>query len=205
MRIIPISPAEYVSFPWKNGGGVTTDIAAEYAGPANDWEAMRWRLGFTSISVPGPFSEMTGFDRHQAVVRGRGLRLRCADGSEIDERAPFSPVRFAGEAKIVSVLDDGPVDVVNLIVRRGFFGGRLAAIDGACPAALGEGTHFLYAPSGDIDAEIGSTAVRVPGGHALRIEGAARAVVHAGLGLVASVSPVPTGRLASRARTPPPA
>ena len=51
------------------------------------------------------------------LVAGRGLVLQTPDG-EIDVRRPFRPVRFAGETPIVSRLEAGPVEVVNLIGDR---------------------------------------------------------------------------------------
>lgn len=189
MRLTVLEPASFASFPWKNGRGTTTDIAAEYADGARpgDWAAAQWRFGRTTIDVPGPFSDMTGFERHQAVVRGRGLRLRPADGGEIDERMPFSPVAFSGEARIVSVLDDGPVEVVNLIVRRTAGTGRLAVIDPARPVEPGPGTHIVYAAAEELALRVDGAHVVLPAGHALRTENAARIVALAGRGLVASV------------------
>lgn len=51
------------------------------------------------------------------LVAGRGLVLETPIG-EIDVRTPFRPVRFQGETRIVSRLEAGPVEVVNLIGRR---------------------------------------------------------------------------------------
>src|SRR5581483_3153358 len=106
--ITTLDPAGYRKTPWKNGGGVTVDIAEQ--GDA-------WRFGRTPITTPGPFSDYTGFDRAQVLVAGRGLVLQTPDG-EIDVRAPFMPVAFAGETPIVSCLEAGPVEVVNLIGNR---------------------------------------------------------------------------------------
>jgi len=189
MRAIPISPAEYVSFPWKNGGGVTTDIAAAY-GPgavAGDWASMLWRLGFTSIDVPGPFSEMAGFERWQVVVGGHGLVLKLADGGEIDERAAFRPVRFAGDAPIRSFLEAGPVRVVNLIVRRSHGEGRLAVVSPDAPLSAGAGLHFVHAADGDCELSLDTMPVRVPAAHALRLEGACTIAVRSGRCVLASI------------------
>jgi environmental stress-induced protein Ves len=106
--ITRLDPSQYKRTPWKNGGGVTVDIAVE----GDDW-----RFGRTPITTPGPFSDYTGYDRLQVLVGGRGLVLETPDG-EIDVRRPFHPVRFVGETKIVSRLEAGAVEVVNLIGRR---------------------------------------------------------------------------------------
>lgn len=105
--IARLTPSQYKRTPWKNGGGVTVDIVVE-----GDW-----RFGRTPITAPGPFSDYSGHDRLQLLVSGSGLVLETPD-SEIDVRRPFHPVRFAGETKIVSRLEAGPVEVVNLIGRR---------------------------------------------------------------------------------------
>ena len=103
-----LDPSQYRRTPWKNGGGVTVDIAEQ-----DDV----WRFGRTPITAPGPFSDYAGFDRLQVLVAGRGLVLDTPDG-EIDVRTPFKPVRFNGETRIVSRLESGPVEVVNLIGAR---------------------------------------------------------------------------------------
>ena len=64
--------------------------------------------------TPGAFSDLSGFDREQVLVCGQGLVLETPSG-EIDVRQPFKPVRFAGETGIVSRLEAGPVEVVNLL------------------------------------------------------------------------------------------
>ena len=81
------------------------------------WEGMIWRFGRTAIVTPGPFSDLSGYDRQQVLVSGSGLVLETPAG-EIDVRQPFKPVRFAGETRIVSRLEAGPVEVVNLIGDR---------------------------------------------------------------------------------------
>ena len=76
--ITRLDPGRYLRTPWKNGGGVTLDIA---------FARRVWRFGRTSIAAPGPFSDYTGFDRMQVLVAGRGLVLETPDG-EIDVRRP---------------------------------------------------------------------------------------------------------------------
>ena len=124
--------------PWKNGGGVTLDIA--FAGGT-------WRLGRTSIAVAGPFSDYTGFERMQVLVAGRGLVLETPDG-EIDVCTPFRPVRFAGESPIVSRLEAGPVEVVNLIGDRRHVAIDLTVIEAGETRRLGAGLHIAYCPTG---------------------------------------------------------
>ena len=119
-RITRLDPKAYRRTPWKNGGGVTVDIADAYAPGAapGGWSGMFWRLGRTRIEAPGPFSDLSGYDRILTVIGGRGLVLEVEGGAALDARMPFRPVRFRGEDRIVSRLEAGPVAVLNLMADR---------------------------------------------------------------------------------------
>src|SRR5262245_54627473 len=119
-RVARLDPKAYRRTPWKNGGGVTVDIAWDYAAGAEpgSWSGMLWRLGRTEIVAEGPFSDLSGYDRILTVIGGRGLVLQIEGGPALDVRAPFRPVRFRGEDRITSRLEAGPVAVLNLIANR---------------------------------------------------------------------------------------
>lgn len=161
--IAPIDPSHYRRTPWKNGGGVTVDIAGQ-----DDV----WRLGRTPITVAGPFSDYAGFDRLQVLVAGHGLVLDTPDG-EIDVRMPFRPVRFAGETPITSRLESGPVEVVNLIGARATVRIALEVLEDGRTLTVEAGTHLAYAAQGGAALDISGTPHRLAADHALRIELAA--------------------------------
>ena len=95
---------------------------------------------------PAPFSDYTGFDRLQVLVAGSGLVLQTPSG-EIDVRRPFRPVRFAGETPIVSRLEAGPVEVINLMgERRQRAHSILLSSKPASSSASGPGMHIAYCP-----------------------------------------------------------
>ncbi len=125
-----LDPAQYRRTPWKNGGGVTIDIAGAYRPGAvpGGWDAMLWRFGRTRIERPGPFYDLPGFERVLAVIEGEGLVLHRHGRPPLDARTPFRPVRFAGEWPIVSELTAGPVGVLNILADR-----RHYAIDMSFP------------------------------------------------------------------------
>jgi environmental stress-induced protein Ves len=120
MDITRLDPAAYRRTPWKNSGGITIDIADAYAPgvAAGGWSGRLWRLGRTQIVEPGPFSDLSGYDRILTVIGGRGLVLEIAGGQALDVREPFRPVRFTGEDRITSRLEAGPVAVFNLMSDR---------------------------------------------------------------------------------------
>ncbi len=115
---------------------------------------MIWRFAATPIVAPGPFSHMPGIDRLQMVVGGRGLVLK-APGEEFDEREPFKTVRFTGELSVVTELEAGPVEVVNLMARRGAAEIAMEAVTSQGERPLAAGTHLLYAACGDCSIRIG--------------------------------------------------
>lgn len=158
--ITALDPASYVRTPWKNGGGVSVDIALD---------GDVWRFGRTPITSAGPFSDYAGFDRMQVLVAGGGLVLQTPSG-EIDVRRPFQPVRFAGETPIVSRLEAGPVEVVNLIGDRSRVRIDLVVLEAGRTRALGHGLHIAYCPGGRARLQIGGKANDLKADGGLRIE-----------------------------------
>jgi environmental stress-induced protein Ves len=137
-KVTPLDPDRYQRTPWKNGGGVTTDIA---------FDGDVWRFSRTPITAAGPFSDYSGFDRLQVLVAGSGLVLQTPSG-EIDVRHPFRPVRFAGETPIVSRLEAGAVEVINLMGERSKVRLGLAVLEAGRQQRLGLGIHIAYCPAG---------------------------------------------------------
>ncbi len=154
-----LDPSSYLRTPWKNGGGTTVDIA---------FEDDVWRFGRTPIVKPGPFSDYTGFDRVQVLVSGSGLVLETPTG-EIDVRQPFRPVRFTGETPIVSRLEAGPVEVVNLIGRRARVKIDIVVLDEGRTLHIEPGTHFAYTPHGEATVAVQGDERKLAADHALRL------------------------------------
>lgn len=128
-----------------------------------------WRLGRTPIVADGPFSDYAGFDRVQVLVAGSGLVLETP-GGEIDVRQPFRPVCFPGEVPIVSRLEAGPVEVVNLIGARARVTVGMAVLDEGRALDLGGGTHIAYSPHGQVALLIDGSRHELEADHALRLE-----------------------------------
>ena len=138
--ITPLDPdAAIVRTPWKNGGGVTVDIACATA------------TSGASAARPSPRPGRSPTTPASIACRcwspGRGLVLQTPDG-EIDVRRPFQPVRFAGETPIVSRLEAGPVEVINLMGERSRVRIDLVVLDAGLSQPLGPGMHIAYCPAG---------------------------------------------------------
>lgn len=109
--------------PWRNGGGVTVEIAASPEGAALD--AFDWRISMAHVASDGPFSLFPGVDRTLALLSGAGMILDVAGRGEIrlDRDAP--PCSFPGDAATSARLIAGPIDDLNVMTRRGRFRHRL--------------------------------------------------------------------------------
>ncbi|MDR5856762.1 HutD family protein [Caballeronia sp. LZ062] len=114
MTIIPA--ASLIDVPWKNGGGITREIAAGPPGASLD--AFAWRLSIADVSSDGAFSVFPGVDRVLVLLDGVGMRLAEAGGREHRLDQPLAMARFAGETPISASLINGPTRDFNVMVRR---------------------------------------------------------------------------------------
>jgi len=148
--------SERVAIPWKNGGGLTREIAVHPAG--STFDEFDWRLSIAEVHAGGPFSSFPGIERQMAVLSGR-LALSIA-GGELFTLAPESPpLRFAGELPVLAGQPDEPVTDLNLMVRRARCTGQLSrhtagAADALTPLAhttvlVAHGPLVLAAAAGE--------------------------------------------------------
>jgi environmental stress-induced protein Ves len=106
--------ADYVTVPWKNGGGWTQEILKVPA-EANSFD---WRLSLATIENAGPFSPFIGYDRTLVLVRGAGVELDFGPDGKAVLRAPGQLTAFDGAWQTQCTLIDGPSSDLNLMVRR---------------------------------------------------------------------------------------
>ena len=83
---------------------------------------------------------------------------------------PWSPVRFRGEDRITSRLENGPVEVVNLIADRARFKSDLSVLAAGSEHHCRRGTHILYAADTQAGIEIGEEEHTLAPDHALRLD-----------------------------------
>ncbi|MFI7006260.1 HutD family protein [Streptomyces sp. NPDC050145] len=101
--------------PWKNGGGITTEVLAHPQGAGTD--DFVWRISVADVATSGPFSAFEGIDRVITVVEGPGMAL-TVDGTEHVVDTRYTPLAFSGDATTDCRLLDGPIVDFNVMVRR---------------------------------------------------------------------------------------
>lgn len=184
-----LAPADFLRVPWKNGGGVSTTIASEGLPDASpgDWAGTIWQLGRTRIVAPAPFSDLTGFDRVQIVIGGSGLVLETPT-AHIDLREPFRPARYDGGTAIVSRLENGPVEVVNLIGRRDLVRIDMAMLETGAETTLPAARHVVYAPVATVRLRLDGEELDLAADHALAFDRESRLCAMSGIAILASVA-----------------
>ncbi|HVI33994.1 HutD family protein [Phenylobacterium sp.] len=108
--------ADRVPVPWKNGGGVTREVAAFPEGAGFD--DFLWRVSMAEVRADGPFSVFPGVDRVLAVLEGR-LRLEVEGLPPVELSPESPPAVFPGDAPTHGAVLDGPVLDLNVMTRRG--------------------------------------------------------------------------------------
>lgn len=125
--------AEYPVVPWRNGRGVTREIAASVIASGAQ-EAPAWRISMATIDAPAPFSQFPGLARTLGIVDGDGIELT------VDERMrPLRPGEtfgpFAGDLPAAARPIGGPTLDLGLMLDPTRVQGEMTAV--------GAGEHDL--------------------------------------------------------------
>ena len=145
--------------PWKNGGGVTTELAMSPPGAGLD--DFDWRVSLASIAEDGPFSQFPGVDRTLVLVAGDGVLLDFGD-----ERVVLSPseplVEFSGEDPVHATVHGQSTLDFNVLTRRGRYRHRIEpfVVCGSVPLPRRSGTTLVFLADGE-SLSVGSARERL--------------------------------------------
>ena len=143
MRLIDF--ADLPATPWKNGGGVTRELAC-YP-PGASFDDFLWRVSIADVSKSGPFSTFPGIDRIIALLEGEGMDLQFEDGESHALTEPCRPFRFRGEDRLHAELA-APSRDFNLMLRREAVNGTLTIWRDACTLICEPGFLLLFCAEG---------------------------------------------------------
>lgn len=106
--------------PWRNGGGITREVARGTLGACGDLETVAgddwdWRLSIANVDGDGDFSTFPGLTRILTIIRGQGLEITIDGATQFLEAN--HPLRFEGGASTSATLPHGPIKDLNLMFR----------------------------------------------------------------------------------------
>lgn len=110
--------------PWKNGGGVTREVAAQPPGAGMD--GFDWRVSIADVGTDGPFSLFPDIDRTLTILSGGGIALDIDGGAH--DLLPGRPFAFPGDRPASATLLGGPVTDLNVMSRRGTVSHQVTAL-----------------------------------------------------------------------------
>jgi environmental stress-induced protein Ves len=100
---------------WRNGGGITHEVAREPAG--QEGSAFDWRVSVAEVGAAGPFSAYDAVRRTIALIDGAALTL-IVDGVR-HELGLYQPLTFDGASVTSCELPAGPTRDLNVMTTLG--------------------------------------------------------------------------------------
>jgi environmental stress-induced protein Ves len=112
--LIHLRRDQYRSMPWRNGAGVTLEIAREAVA---DGEFL-WRLSLATVANSGPYSSYPGYQRSVSLIAGNGFRLDIGGQESAILDCVGATARFSGSPSTGCTLINGGSTDLSLIVRE---------------------------------------------------------------------------------------
>ncbi|MES2068931.1 MAG: HutD family protein [Pseudomonadota bacterium] len=158
------------AMPWKNGGGITTELAIAPEGATLD--NFDWRFSSAVVSSSGPFSHFAGIDRSLALLQGQALDLQVDSVSSLELTPASAIFRFRGEQQVYATLAQATVVDLNVMTRRNRYSHQLLRLSGSTSHEIQRQATLvlLYCLRGEGCIEIDDALVRMQPGDLLMLE-----------------------------------
>lgn len=116
-----LTAQDYRSMPWKNGQGVTLEVARSHGEGLDDFD---WRVSIADVKAAGPFSHFLNRQRIIGVLEGEGMTLHVDDQNPVTLRQK-SFFAFKGESNVHAELVKDAIRDFNLIYNPEKYSARL--------------------------------------------------------------------------------
>lgn len=146
-----LTTQDYRSMPWKNGQGVTLEVARSHGEGLDDFD---WRVSIADVKAAGPFSHFLNRQRIIGVLEGEGMVLHVDDQNPVTlrQKAFFA---FKGESNVHAELVKDAIRDFNLIYNPEKYSARLQWVNSASGSSwISDAAHILIfstAPSLSLD------------------------------------------------------
>ncbi|MEJ5020050.1 HutD family protein [Ochrobactrum vermis] len=150
MAVTLLKAENHRRMPWKNGGGVTVEIAVHPQGASVD--DFDWRISMASVANDGPFSVFPGIDRTLSVLEGDGIVLDV-EGQKSTLTRQSAPLAFAADSHSAARLIGSAITDLNVMTRRGRFAHRVQRlpVGGTTLTQANGDPTLLFCAEGQID------------------------------------------------------
>jgi len=150
MGITILKAENHRRMPWKNGGGVTVEIAVHPQGASVD--NFDWRISMATVASDGPFSVFLGIDRTLSVLEGDGIVLNV-EGQMSTLTRESAPLGFAADSRSAACLIGSAITDLNVMTRRGRFAHRVQRlpVSGTVLTQASGDPALLFCTEGQID------------------------------------------------------
>ena len=165
MRIL--RSTDHKKMPWKNGGGITTEIAV--FPPDAGLDDFHWRVSTARVEQNGPFSIFPGVDRSLCLLDGFGVTLKAQGRMPFGMTRRCEPFVFAADVPSEAILMSGPITDLNVMTRRGLYESevQLVEVSGRLPLAKAAEVSILIADGEGLSIEDGDRTVKLERGDAV--------------------------------------
>lgn len=175
MAITLIRWEDHELVPWKNGLGMTREVANAQGADG----VMLWRISLATVDRDGPFSDFSGYKRIIMMLSGDGMTLDFGSHGRAVMDKPFQPVIFDGAWPTSARLHGGATRDLNVVTAQESLRSQVAVLEVPQePMAVTPGGHltFLHVLAGTVSAGNGETDWEMACAETLRIEGEASAL-----------------------------
>lgn len=150
MEFKVLKAKDHRRMPWKNGGGVTVEVAIHPINASVD--NFDWRISTATVANDGPFSTFPDIDRTLSVLQGNGIVLDV-EGVETTLTRETAPFAFAADASSGARLIEGPITDLNVMTRRGNFAHQVTRIvtNDSVIVEAESGTVLIFCAEGNFE------------------------------------------------------
>lgn len=163
-------PEDFIEIPWKNGKGVTLELAISEGDTVQSFD---WRFSIAQVVEDGSFSEFPGYQRSLVVLEGNGITLEHGTGHSQKLSGELPSADFDGAWQTHGVLHDGPITDLNIVTKSHRFQARLEIYRSPSRVnILKERFCFAYSHRTTLTLTqgMGEDEYSLPAGHLLKIE-----------------------------------
>lgn len=166
-----LAPPDFTAMPWRNGGGITHEIAKR-----EDDKGLLWRISTARVEADGPYSKFRGLTRLSTVVEGVGIRFYNEDTGEKTVLKPPVIARIPGDSTIRGDLLDGGIRHLNLVYDANRVRAQMLHLKRKRLTIRSGDAHAIYCVAGNVvteGAEIGTGEVLLTETGTLSVRGEA--------------------------------